>query len=200
MSPRCDGFRRQIGYRKPKKHFHIATEGNETEPRYFELFKTTREDEIQLKIIPSKHKSRPLQVLEHLKLHVAKNGRKGDEAWLVIDRDAWDEAELNDVFREAQSYGYEVALSNPCFELWLYLHMRDNRLFANRHQCQDMLQDVLDGYDPNKKSTYKTECLLPNVDMAIQRAQGLDLHPNDLWPRNQATRVYKLIHRIRRNL
>jgi hypothetical protein len=30
------------------------------------------------------------------------------------------------VYRLAKAHGFHLALSNPCFELWLYLHVRDS--------------------------------------------------------------------------
>ncbi|HCA88271.1 MAG TPA: hypothetical protein DEQ61_24110, partial [Streptomyces sp.] len=44
-----------------------------------------------------------------------------DEVWCVFDVDEFDVAHA---IGEAQRLGVEVAVSNPCFELWLILHFR----------------------------------------------------------------------------
>ena len=80
---------------------------------------------------------------------------KGDEGWIVIDRDAWTETELNNVHREANERGFYVAFSNPCFELWLYLHLCDARSFNDRHDCHRGLAGVLPGYSPDTKGGYQ---------------------------------------------
>lgn len=187
---------RRLGFRDAKMFFHIACEGNETEPRYFQLFRPPRDAKFQLKVIPSRHKSSPTEVLATLKTFFNKNGRKGDEAWIVIDRDAWQETELNDICRQAAHLGFKVAMSNPCFELWLYLHLRDNTQFAHRHHCQDELSQHLPGYSRTAKSTYDTAILATGVRDAVRRARALDRHPNQPWPHHQSTRVYLLIEKI----
>ena len=49
-----------------------------------------------------------------------------DELWLVIDKDRWTEAMLSRVATEcAQDEYMHMALSNPCIELWLLLHLVD---------------------------------------------------------------------------
>lgn len=49
-----------------------------------------------------------------------------DELWLVVDRDRWTEAMLSQVATECAQDNYmHMALSNPCIELWLLLHLVD---------------------------------------------------------------------------
>ncbi len=49
-----------------------------------------------------------------------------DELWICIDADHWirgsHQRELAEVLRQCRSNGYGVAISNPCFEVWLLLH------------------------------------------------------------------------------
>jgi hypothetical protein len=120
------GFRRQVEFEDRNLIIVIAMEGAETEPRYFKEFRAPREGKIQIKLVNNpKHKSRPDEVLRRLEQYSRRNGTPGDEGWIVIDRDAWPEEELNDVHRRARAAHFSVAISNPCFELWLYLHLRD---------------------------------------------------------------------------
>ena len=192
------GNRRRVEFRDPKKFFFIAMEGKETEPRYFEEFKTSRAAKAQVKLVPNpKHKSHPKEVLQRLRNYFRSNTTfPGDEGWLVIDRNSWLEAELDEVCREAADTGYFVAVSNPCFELWLFLHLRDNRPFIDRGDCQRELAKVLPGYAPDKKSEYDVETLMKGVKEAIRRAQSLDTAPGQPWPRNQCTRVNRLVSKL----
>ena len=49
-----------------------------------------------------------------------------DEAWVVVDKDQWGDAQLNSLFRWSQSStNFGFALSNPKFEYWLLLHFED---------------------------------------------------------------------------
>ncbi len=197
-SHRRKGFKRRGEFETPKSFIVIAMEGAETEPRYFNELRTPRESVIQIKLVPNpNHKSSPKEVLQRLSNAFKKFSRaRGDEGWLVIDRDAVPEEELISVHREAKAAEFEIAMSNPCFELWLYLHIRDPRPFNDRHQCQRALAEVLPGYSPDSKGSYEVAPLLSALDEAITRAKSTDTGSKDSWPRDQATRVYKLVEKI----
>ncbi|HBF80999.1 MAG TPA: hypothetical protein DD420_14035 [Streptomyces sp.] len=48
-----------------------------------------------------------------------------DQVWCVIDVEApTPHSSLSDALRLAERHGIEVALTNPCFELWILLHSR----------------------------------------------------------------------------
>ncbi len=193
------GFRRPSRLRRTKKFVVIATEGKETEPRYLEAFFTPCEAETQIKIVPNpKHESKPKEVLSRLKRFFDRDYSKarGDEAWMLIDRDDWPEEELQNVYREAKQAGFTVLMSNPCFELWLYLHLRENCPFTDRHDCQRKLANVLPGYSPDNKGDYAMGPLKDNVAQAVIRAKTLDTKPQEPWPTGQATRVYDLVERL----
>jgi hypothetical protein len=144
-----------------------------------------------------KHRSHPKEVLKRLRAAAKSKGIKnGDELWLVIDRDAWDEADLDVVCKQAKSMGYFVALSNPCFELWLYLHIENNRHFTDRHQCQREFGKVHKSYSDKGKSGYEVKPLMKLIAKAIQRSKAIDVHPTEPWPKSQATRVYLLAERL----
>ena len=195
-NPRRQGRHRREGFIEPKRFVVVAFEGAETEPTYFELFRTPREKTVQYKPVGNpNHKSKPSEVLQRLTKEF-KNYKKTDEAWLVIDRDAWPETELNKVCKDAREKGFYVALSNPCFELWLYLHLRDNTAFVDRHDCQRRLATVLAKYSPEKKGDYDAELLKEHIARAIARAAALDIHPHTPWPTHQCTRVYKLVQSL----
>ena len=170
-------------------------EGAETEPRYFNEFRTPREADLQIKLVPNpKHRSAPKEVFQRLTRFFSKGYSTGrDQGWIVIDRDAWTEEELNQVSLAAQESGLQVALSNPCFELWLYLHLRDSRPFNDRHACQSGLAAELPNYQPDNKGSYDAAAILSSVDQAIRRAEITDNTQHAAWPHQQGTRVYKLV-------
>jgi hypothetical protein len=87
-------------------------------------------------------------------------------------------------------------VSNPCFELWLFLHLQNNRHFVDRHHCQRELGKICKSYRSNGKSGYDAKSLMAAITKAIQRAKVLDVHPKDFWPKNQATRVYILVEKL----
>ena len=109
----------------------IATEGEKTEPKYFnalvskEYFYNTK---IHIEILTMDYGNSPRQVINRLNTFKKKyNLNKSDELWLVIDRDyqSWNESEISEIAQQCLQKGYFLGLSNPCFELWLLLHLED---------------------------------------------------------------------------
>lgn len=101
--------------------FVIATEGEETEKQYFSMFGNKR---CQVKVIPSEDgRSAPHHILKQLKEYKREYQiGSGDELWLMVDVDRWRPGRLAEVAAEAGRSSFELAVSNPCFEVWLYLH------------------------------------------------------------------------------
>ena len=68
----------------------------------------------------------PAQVLKRIESYLNKDSfdkGKGDEAWVVIDKDQWTTQQLREIQNWADSKDYcGCALSNPKFEYWLLLH------------------------------------------------------------------------------
>jgi len=105
-------------------------------------------------------------------------------------------ADLNAVCKQARGLGYFVALSNPCFELWLYLHLENNRQFTDRHQCQREFGKVHKSYGAKGKAGYEAKPLMKGIGKAIERSKAIDVRPADPWPKTQATRVYLLVEKL----
>ena len=117
---------------------------------------------------------------------------------------------LSDVATKcAQNKYFHFCVSNPCFELWLILHLEDVSAYypddllslaanpkINSHDTwtTKRLRDLMDG--KFHKSNYDAESLLSNIDNAISRAVSLDTNPNDRWPQGVGTRVYLVARSI----
>jgi hypothetical protein len=66
----------------------------------------------------------PGQALDQAKEITAEPG--DEQVWLLFDRDDNDPSELVRIFAaENREPRIKIAFSNPCFELWLYLHFRE---------------------------------------------------------------------------
>ncbi len=107
--------------------FLIVCEGEKREPNYFIFFDRLVS---QLKVIPipSQHgKSAPNHLLENANKAIDKyNSDGGDyELWIVLDIDKWAD-KINHLQEECTSKkGWYIAISNPCFEVWLYYHLNE---------------------------------------------------------------------------
>ena len=133
-----------------------------------------------------------------------------DELWLVIDKDRWTEAMLSRVATEcAQDEYMHMALSNPCIELWLLLHLVDATSLSPEEQQQWLenrrtsrrtdpylkmrLRQEMGSYH---EAAYDAQMLITHVEEAIERARALDKNPNDRWPQTLGTRVYLLAESV----
>jgi RloB-like protein len=116
--------------------FLIVTEGEVTEPIYFELLlKDLELSNVWIKVMPGKH-SHPKHVIQTAidtaseQLYKAQKKQLGmnepemfDHVWAVIDTDvAVRQFTWNEVVQQAASGGVKLAHSTPCFEFWLLLH------------------------------------------------------------------------------
>jgi len=133
-----------------------------------------------------------------------------DELWLVIDKDRWTEAMLSRVATECTHDEYmHMALSNPCIELWLLLHLVDVASLSPEEQ-QQWLENRRNSRrkDPYLKmrlrqemgsyheAAYDAQMLIVHVEEAIERAKALDKNPADRWPQTLGTRVYLLAESV----
>jgi RloB-like protein len=198
-----------------EKLFLLAYEGNETEPTYFEaLKKNYRFDRDRIEIVSLRRnstdtKSAPKHVFENLQnIKEEYDLGKNDELWMIIDRDrngANIEKYSNKCKAESNFY---LALSNPCFEFWLLLHLKDLSEFTEEEQVlilenrkvgskktylKRLLSTILtDGYN---ESNLKAERFLPHIEKAISRAKAINIETDD-YPKLLGTDIYKLIERV----
>lgn len=100
-------------------------------------------------------------------------------------------------------------MSNPCFELWLLLHLVDATLLTPEEQQQWMVnRRKSKNADPYLKvrlrqkmcsyheADYDALILIEHVEVAIERAKLLDKIPADRWPQTLGTRVYLLAESV----
>ena len=176
----------------------VATEGTSTEKQYFEIFRR-ESSRVQVRVLETQGgRSAPRHVLERL----ASFRRQfdlgaGDALCLVVDKDRWPDEQLAEVAAEAGRSDFLLAVSHPCFELWLYLHLADAPDQMQGMSCRQLqaeLRSVAGGY---RKSALDTATFKPYVGDAVARAEALDVAPRDRWPNQLGTRVYRVILAIR---
>jgi RloB-like protein len=169
----------------------LAVEGEHTEEQYF---KPLRNGKIDLEILSTENGfSAPQHIEERMDSFLATNrGLVGGEFWLVLDVDR--HHALQEVCAQAVQKGYRLAVSNPCFELWLWLHLEevDNNL-KTCSQLETALRSRLGGYN---KSNLPVADFHSNISTAIERAKALtgsNISPIPAFP---GTQIYQLMEQI----
>ncbi len=197
--------------RRDAKLVIIAAEGTKTEKLYFDdLASTYYNPRIHVEVLDRPTlASAPAHIMEQLDRFCRRYSvRLGyDDLWLVIDVDHWRQETLSEIAALCLQKAYSLAVSNPCFELWLLLHLhtlddfslgtldefRINRTIGNRTRLEIELVDLLGSFN---KSNLDTSPFLPRVRIAIENARRCDLHPEHRWPNDLGTRVYLLAEKI----
>lgn len=194
---------RRTGTRTPKRRLLVVCEGKVTEPEYLKGFERWCKNALVTVEIP-KRVGVPLVLVEvagQLKQAAETKARREDddflrydEVWCVIDVD--DHPNLDEAKAIAHDHGIELAISNPCFELWLILHFRESPGARDHRHVQAMTKSVVEGYDKHLDFTK----FAPGYEAARERA--IRLHRNaeeDGEPgRNPTTSVYRLTESIAR--
>lgn len=194
---RRDQIGRRAPTRDPKRRILIVCEGRETEPGYFKALQHhARNPLVHVEI--AKETGVPLTVVQiAIRLRneaLAESKAKRDEnlrfddVWGVFDVD--DHPGLQAALTLAKGENIDVAMSNPCFELWALLHFQEQNAHLSRQKARAKLQAHLPGYD--KKLDF--DRLQPHHDKAMKRADALwKAALRDEAPgRNPTTGVYRL--------
>lgn len=196
-------YRRYVGKREPTPSLVlIFTEGEKTEPYYFDSFKLNA---MRIKTIGLGMNTVSLirkvdrQVNDEIRKYAkefAETEQNIDyQVWCVFDKDAFTDSQFNSAIRMAEKRGYSVAFSNESFELWYVLHYKPVRTGHTRDEYCDMLSQLLNQtYEKKAKDMYQR--LGDKQSIAIKNANSLiKNYPNGLTPAkmNPCTSVHQLV-------
>ena len=187
------GYKRDEPFRDATL-FLIVTEGEISEKIYFEGFRSNR---IKVRVVPSEDgKSAPVHVLANVNLFIKGNSLEStDQVYLVIDRDRWPEKQLAAVAKECETKSYNLILSNPCFEFWLFLHLFEYDTALNLNSCDNYKKFLSDKIEDYSYTNYDPEPFINQVEIACSRAEDLD-DPSERWPNSSGSRIYLLVREI----
>ncbi len=174
----------------------IAAEDTYAVQHYFKRFRTRR---VQFVVVPTEDGcSSPDAVVRRLDDFKRDNATEpGDEFWFCIDKDHWASSghidNLVQVLQHCKQADYRIAISNPCFELWLLLHFEEAKP-ATDCTCREIeswLSRIAGGYDKTACDRLPIDAAM--VKTAIARAKALDTDPSLLIPATPLTRVYLIL-------
>jgi hypothetical protein len=178
----------------------IVCEGTRTEPGYFNELRHTERIPIELVISPGGVPKTLVERAVELKNAAKKDAKTRqdvnllyDEVWCVFDID--EHPAVPDAKQQARDNGIELAISNPCFELWIVLHFRDQRAHIDRA----VVQRDCAKYLPDYEKAVPFAKLHPNYDAAVRRALDLDAWQQTRGAEgsNPSTGVHKLTQKIK---
>lgn len=199
---------RKKGKKKPKIFIYAYCEGANTEPQFIEDFSLSMGNGLVsveatgASGVPKTIVNKAASKKRELERYAKKSGDPLDKAfqvWAVFDRD--EHPMVPEAFEKADSNGIRVAYSNPCFELWPLLHLREQSAEIHRHDLQRRLGEEIPSYDPKRSKNVNLNSLGNNYRLAKSRALRLkEMHNQVGSPKaNPYTDVYKLFDVIIEN-
>ena len=171
----------------------IACEGAKREKVYFETLAKGNQ-RIKIRVLsPSEDvtgRSAPHWILERAIVFTEEIGaNEYDRLWFVLDIDKWRRDSLETIKSECHS-NWEIAISNPCFEVWLIMHYLDPEEIESI-SCRNLKTEL----NFKIKGGYKVETALRNVKAAIERAKKVD-QADHFIPSIKTTKVHILVDQI----
>lgn len=194
--PSRDRLERRRPSRAPLPRFLIVCEGTKTEPGYFSHLRQSSRLPIDLVIEGGRTPKALVQKAVELKRRAEAEARryhdsslKFDEVWCVFDVD--EHPFVPEAQQQARDNSIRVAISNPCFELWVLLHFQERTAYIHRHDVQNLCR----GYLPKFQKDLPCDDLLSRRSTALQHAAALEK-----WQRergnegaNPSTHVHHLV-------
>lgn len=198
-------LRRAPPTRSPKQKFIIYSEGKNTEPDYFKSIRTNLFGAlIDIEMIDAA--GVPMTIAEKACERAAamKRSRKqkssfeeDDEIWAIFDRD--EHPKVQEALEKCKNGNVGIGFSDPCFELWLLLHLKNFDRLDDRHQVQAELAKVCESYDPKGRKSADFTKFAEVVEYAEKRAeqQLKRREAEDQPPKRPFTTVFRLTQKMR---
>jgi hypothetical protein len=164
---------RQAGRKPTRPTALVVCEGEKTEPRYFEALRHhLRVGGITVQPM-GKDPAKLIEAADDMrKRHARAGGARYDAVWVVFDTERpGTYANLPNLIQAAEKRDIRVALSCPCFEIWLLLHFDCSTGSCPEYrQVEAKLERHLPGYD---KVRYAVEPLMTRLPTALEHARKL---------------------------
>lgn len=209
MSPRKRreprSLKRKSGTRPINMKIIAFCEGKNTEPQFLEDFSLLNGNGL-VDVEPIRAAGAPLTIVQKAskkKKELVKIAQKSKDpmdlqfqVWAVFDRD--EHPNIPQAFDMANANDIRVAYSNPCFELWPMLYIREQNAEIHRHTLQKDLEKEIDGYDSKSSKAIKIDLLKGSYEQAKSRAKSLKKRHEEVGSSmaNPYTDVYVLFDEI----
>lgn len=207
MPPRkptsAHGLQRRKGNREVRQRFLLLCEGEVTEREYFEhLRKELRGTLVTIEI--SRDSGEPLNLVREACRLLRNSSREAnrardaylryDSVWCICDVD--EHRRLDEAVKLAVREGVNMAISNPCFEIWPALHFDP----CTRYMSAGDLRSIIRQHQPEYVKSLDCRKLDSRRQaQAIRRAMALDKqHERNGSPpaSNPSTGVWKLVQKL----
>lgn len=177
----------------------VACDDTYAPDQYFNMFQIPR---VKVHVCPAKNNE---SHAKHVITTLSQGGYKEyDEKWMVLDTDHCTNPGTQLVsfltaLQEARQIGINIAISKPCFEVWLLMHFTDDDILfdslENADTVADCLKRVNGSYNKTKLDPEQFDFtkVVHACKVAYQRDRNISGGDN---PERVTSRIYALWHSI----
>ncbi|HLL82036.1 MAG TPA: RloB family protein [Longimicrobium sp.] len=193
---------RRAPTRTPLPLLLVVCEGRVTEPQYLRGFARAQGANTVRLVVeapggdPRALVERAIELRDEAAARAVREGDENlayDEVWCVFDVD--DHARLRAARELAERTEIGLAVSNPCFELWLILHFREHGAHLTSRRAAQLLEQHIPGYHKH----VRFDDLSIGYADAVERAKTLERRHLKAGTdgANPSTGAHRLTERIR---
>ena len=185
-------------------NYLIVCEGKQTEPNYFNGLKKKINERYGSKVdvlIPSIEVKGTGRNTTDLVCYTDKfvnySNKRYGQVWVVFDKDDYSDEQFDKAIRTCE---YNVAWSNPNFELWLLSHLKRVAKYISKDEVLKELEKAfqkngLGEYKKNDDKIFEKVTSGGKIHIAIENCEVMENNNATGQPskRNPVTRVYKVV-------
>ncbi len=197
--------------RQAPANYLIVCEGKKTEPNYFNGLKRKINEKYGNKVdvlIPNIDVKgtgmNTTSLVKYTQKTVNHANKVYGQVWVVFDKDDYSDEQFNQAIKNCD---YNVAWSNPNFELWLLSHLKRVSKVMSKDEILDELdkefqRNGLGTYKKNDGKIFEKVTKDRKLDIAIKNCEYMEkLNKNgQASDRNPMTRVYKIVDGLKEYL
>lgn len=197
--------------RQAPANYLIVCEGRETEPNYFKGLKneinTKYGNKVDVLIPDIEVKGTGLNtmsIVKYTQRKVNHANKKYGQVWVVFDKDDYSDEQFDSAINNCD---YNVAWSNPNFELWLLAHFKNiNRYISKdnvlRELDMEFQRNGLGRYAKNDADLFTKITGEGRLHAAIRNCECMEELNKDgqASQRNPMTRVYRIVEGLKEYL
>lgn len=193
-------LRRRAPQIDQRARFVILCEGEVTEPSYLKAFARlpSVREVATLDIRGMGYEpGRLVKEARDLKRHERRQGSGPTQYWCMFDVEApTQHHRLLEAVQTAHDNDIQIAVSNPCFELWLLLHYTDHERWIDNDSCRTLRRKQ----DGSQGKSLNGAAYMQRLTEALRRSRRLEsLHERagrELPHNNPSSSVHRLLQTI----
>lgn len=192
-------------------NYLIVCEGKQTEPNYFNGLKRKINEQFGNKVdvlIPSIEirgtGRNTTDLVKYTEKYVNYANKVYGQVWVVFDKDDYSDNQFDLAIRNCR---YNVAWSNPNFELWLLSHFKKVNRFISKDEIITELNkefqiNGLGEYHKNDESIFEKVTADNKIERAIKNCEYMESlnEQGQASQNNPMTKVYKIVEGLREYL